>query len=565
MIRFACGQCGQVIKVEAGHAGKKGKCPKCGQSVTVPARSTIIAFQCGNCGRKIEVPEVHAGKKGRCPKCREAVVVPAGQGESAERGGAATITCASCGRAVRLVEDSQDPFVECPGCGAFIEVASGVPAPESGASTPSDADEDFDDESPGPIGRPAGQDRRVIALVCAVAAVLLIGGVVLALALRSSGSRPAEMSEGPRGQPEVVATDLPPQPAAAGETPAEPIVQEVVSYDTAPERTIDPRPTTEAPGTIRLQFRPALGTKRTAQLTANLTMSVDEGGRQYSVKNTRYFEFALEVTESSGDGTTAIDVNLAAIREKSGMQGQILGEYDSAKPPGEDNPMAGIYAPFLRNHFTVKVSPRGEVVDPGLDELFLAAAERRARDEDDMLREQLREKADQAIRRADERFGSRENRVLALKQQLEQFPIFGREHVAGLLSNLVVALPDTPMRSGDTWEGLLTVDVGTRVQVAATYTLAAVEQGVCTVQAAGQRSMDEEPLVYEAGTTRVSNMLGGSSQATFQIERRTGWLLHKEHKTEFQGQTKRTTTGPPPQDTSAQVSMEITSTLTTLE
>jgi len=562
MIRFACGHCGRPINVDARYAGKKGKCPKCGNVVIVPERSTIITFHCGKCGQKIEVP---AGRKGRCPKCGNAVIVPAGKEKPVERGSAVTVTCSMCGQVIGPVDGSQDPFMECPGCGSYIETSSGGIAPESGASVPPGADEDLVDDSSDTADSPAGPDRRPIILVSAVAAVLVLGCVVLVVALRSSGSRSAERPEGLPGQEEVTTTGLPAQPVVPTASPGEPVVQGPASEGAAPKRATEPKPTAETAGTTRLQFRPASGTRRTVQLDTKLTMSMDEGGQRYNTTNTRSIDLDLAVTESPGDGTVAIHVTLAAIREKSDMQGQTVAEYDSSKPRGEGDVVPGIYASFLGNRFTIKVSRRGEIIDSGLDGLFRAAAERRVQDEDDALRERLKDKADQAIRRTDERFGSRGNRVLALKKQLEEFPVFGREQMAGLLSSLLVALPDKPMRSGDTWEGPLTVDMGERLQMAATYTLTAVEQSVCTIQAAGQRSLDEEPLVSEGGQMKVSSKLGGSSRATLQIDRQTGWLLSKKHTTSLQGEMKRTATGPQPQDVSGQVSLEITSVLTTLK
>jgi DNA-directed RNA polymerase subunit RPC12/RpoP len=563
MIRFTCGHCGRTINVDARYAGKKGKCPKCGTVVTVPERSTVITFHCGKCGHKIKVPVAHAGKRGRCPKCKSPIVAPGGEDKPAEHRGAAAVTCSMCGQVIEPAEDSQEPFMECPGCGAYIETSSGNLAPAPAASP--DLDEGLAEESAGTAGSATRPNRRLIILVSAVAAVVVLGCIVLVVALRSPGPRSARGPEALPEQREVAATSPAAQPAVPVTPPDEPVVEKPVKEAAAPKPASEPEPAVESPGTISLQFRPVPGTKRTVQLVTRLVTSVEADGQQQNMTNTRVCEFDLEVAEPPGDGTVAVNVSLAAIREKWEAPGQVPREYDSTKPPREGDTIGGIYASFLDNRFTIRVSPRGEIVDPGLDGLFLAAAERRAQDEDKALRTRLGGKADPAIQRMDARFGSRENRVLALKKQLEEFPVFGKEQVAGLLNNLIVALPDKPLRSGDTWEGPLTVNTGERLQMPAMYTLVDVEQGACTILATGQRSLDDEPIVSEGGQMKMISKLGGSSRTTWRIERRTGWLLSEEHTASLRGETRMIVTGPPAQDTSRPASLEITSTLTTLK
>jgi len=280
--------------------------------------------------------------------------------------------------------------------------------------------------------------------------------------------------------------------------------------------------------------------------------------------STETVDFDLEVMEPLADGVVAVNVSLAAIRQTSEAQGQVLGAYDSTQPPAQGDSLAEMYTPYLAHPFTVKVSPRGEIVDPGLDGLFRAAAERLAQREDDALRERLKGKAEQAIQRTNERFGSRENRVLALKKQLEEFPILGRVQLSGLVSSLMVALPDKPLCPGDTWEGPLTIGMGPPMPMAGTYTLTAVEQDACTIRATGRRSEDEDPVVEETKQMKVSNKLAGSSEATLRLDRRIGWLLSKEHKTSLHGQITMTAAGPPSGESASEISIEIASTLTTI-
>lgn len=552
MIRFACGHCGRSIHVDAKYAGRKGKCPKCGEAVAVPERSTLISFRCSHCEHKIEVPVVHAGKKGRCPKCKNAVVVPAPQEKPAER--ANVVTCSMCGQAIKLARGFQEPAIECPGCGAYIETSTGAPSSEYGGS-PLDEDGELAEEYPGPAGRRTGSDRRLIVLVAVAAAVLVVGGVVLVVALRSAGSRQV-------GELMRAAQDQ--RDDAAADTPA---VAPVVAKD-----SVESRPAAGATGAICLQFRPIPGTKRTVQVATKSTTSTEMDGQQQNGTNTESVEWKLEVLESPGDGTVAIGVTVAAMHQK--LEGQsVTHEYDSTQPRAEGNTMADIYGAYIGNPFTIKVSPAGEIVDLGLDALYLTAAERRVQSEDDMVRRQRGDRAEQAIQTLDSQAGSRENRVLAMKKQLEASPFFGREQVAELMSGLIESLPEKSLRRGDTWADSYSVKMGLRVPMAGTYTVAAVEPEVCTIQMAAEMSPDQEPIVQDNGPMKTSIKLAGSSEATLRFERRTGWLLSREQQIHLRGQMTTTIPLPPSgnssspklQEISNPISVDVVRTMTTLQ
>jgi hypothetical protein len=182
-----------------------------------------------------------------------------------------------------------------------------------------------------------------------------------------------------------------------------------------------------------------------------------------------------------------------------------------------------------------------------------------------MMREQLKEKADDAIERTDQRFGSRMGRTLALKKQLEESLLFGAEEIRGLLNHLVVPLPDEPVHSGSRWSGPVAVRVGTRLEMPGTHILTAVEEDSCTIAAEGQRDLEEEPFIYQVGSTTVSNKLGGSSQARLTVDRPTGWLRAKEQKTILRGRVLRAAGTAPGQETFSDVAMEIATTVTAIE
>jgi len=146
MIEFGCKNCGHKLSVQDQYSGERINCPKCGNVCVVPDNSEKIKFHCENCDQSINVPKIHAGKKGKCPKCKYPFVVP-----SLKR------------------EPSEDLYQE--------------------------ETEEYEES--------VGVDRRIIVGISATAAVVVLGLIILATVLRTSGSRLSERPEGLRGQQQV--------------------------------------------------------------------------------------------------------------------------------------------------------------------------------------------------------------------------------------------------------------------------------------------------------------------------------------------------------------------------
>ena len=505
MIKFTCPNCNQAISVDDAQAGSRGRCPKCRTVVVVPGHSTVIEFVCKNCWHKIKVQDRYAGKRGKCPKCGNALVVPLSRKE----------------RVAKREAPSSRLVAEAP-----------TPVPTTVVS-----------------GESAKPDRRLVVLIAGVAVVIVVGLLGLVTFLGSPGSEPVA----PPPPREIARTEPPPQPTVPETPPAEPTATPVAPV--APDDN----------DTLPLRFAPHPGDRQTLRLTTHTTMSIEQNGRQEDVTSTQSFSVDLEAGEAHADGTIPVTVTLSVIQVKTEADGVLLGEYDSAAAQSEGDLMAGIYVPFVGRHFAISVSEEGEIIDPGLDELFLAVAVGRTEAEDDMMREHLKEEAQTAIEKTDRSFGSRRERILAIKEKLEAFPSFGREELLSLLDHLIPALPAQPARSGVRWSGPIAVGIGTRLEMRGTYTLTAVEEDSCTVDAQGQRSLEDEPFIYQVGTTTVSNKLGGASQAHLTVDRRAGWLRRKTQETALRGRILTARAEVPGQGTFSSVAMEMTTTVVAIE
>ncbi len=552
MIKFSCPKCGQSIRVDDKYAGKSGKCPRCGTAVEVPSQSSIITFRCGSCGMKIKVSSRHAGRKGRCPKCQEAVVIPGGEPVRTEERPARTIACPMCGRAIDVPADSAGIFVECPACGSFLDASTGRVASEPVASVSSEAVEKPHKEPATASATPAKSNRRRLILVVGVLAVATAAHIGLVLFLRSRDSSPVREFPIRHRQQEVAETGSSAESAAGEVAPSERIA--------SPEAVLSP-----AADTIRLRFDPRPGAGPTLRVTTRLDISSQEAGQQVEFVNTQSFTVALEAKRARPDGAVPVVVTLRAIQVRTQMGGTVLGEYDSDKPLSEADSMAGIYVPFVGKRFTIHVSDQGELLDPGFDELFLAVAAGRVEVEDEMMREQLKERAEQAIAKADQRYGSRRSRALALKQQFEESFIFGTDAIRGLLDHLIVRLPEEPVQKGSQWDGPIPLRLEARFEIPGNYTITVLEEDSCKIVAEGRRGMEDEPIIYQVGATTVSSQLGGSSQIDRTVDRATGWLRSAEQRTSLRGRVLRTTSSTPGQAAFSDVVMAIITTVTAIE
>ena len=308
---------------------------------------------------------------------------------------------------------------------------------------------------------------------------------------------------------------------------------------------------------IDLRFRPAPTDKQTLRVTSTLDMSMKMGPQQQVITNTKTITLAFEPVENVADGTVLVRVRFVAIQEKGGMKGAGPGmEYDSTKPQDTSDPMAGHYSAFIGASFPIEVSPRGEIVEMGTDELFLAVAGNIMEREDRMMREKLKDRADRAIERTNQRFGSREGRQKALKKQVEEFPLLNGKAVQGLLRSVMLRFPDAPVQAGGTWEAPITPIPSTPFEMPAAHTLKTPKAGTCTIDISGQRTMQDPPIVSQTGPAQTSMKLAGTCTATANVDLKTGLLLSKQAQMKFTGETQPPGPAPQSQGTTMQITME---------
>jgi len=496
----------------------------------------MIKFACPSCNKSMRVENKHAGKTGKCPKCGKILVVP-------EQSTLIQFDCEGCGHTLKLSNSYAGRTGRCPKCKNPVQ----VPAPHaepSASETPTQPDTDEEDyEEEASYEESTGPDRRLV-LIMASATILVVIGISLGIFLWPSESEPDAEPMGSQPFQEITKREskLEPEPMAI--------------TSPLPERTVTP----ETSNATHLLFNPNPGIRRAMRATTQLVMSSLQSGQLQEITITQSITVDLDVQEPRHHETTTLDVTIRCIKVGTDAQGMI-NEYDSAKASSEDNPIAGFYSPFANKVFTIHVSRQGDIVNTGLDELYLTVAKDRVKAEDDMIRAMNEEEADAAVERTDQRFGSRDNRILAMKEQLKAFPLFGHEQVRRLLGDLIVPLPSQPLKNNMTWAGSITVKAEVNLDVPATYTVTSLDENTCTIKAYGERSEGEAPFVYQAGETTITSDLTGTSRVTLIVDRLTGWSKSKVQKTLLRGQMRQSQAGQADTETGKQVIMDITTTV----
>jgi hypothetical protein len=448
--------------------------------------------------------------------------------------------CEGCGHTIQVPDSYAGKTGRCPKCKNSV-IVPGAHAEPLASEIPAQPEDDEDGyEAEAPCEDSAGPDRRRILIIAGSVTAVLVG-LALAFYFWPSGSGPdAEpMASGPSQNRQ--ATEPQPEQASAN-TPT-------------PDQAVAP----ETGNAIRLQFNPASGTKRTMRVTRQHVTLHQMDEQSVEMKQTQSVTATLKPQAPREDGSMAIRVSLTQIQVKTESQGMAAGEYDSARPPGEDNMMSELYTPFVGKPFTISVSSQGKIVDSGLDELYLTVANDCVVAEDKLMSNP------QSIERLDEKFGSRDGRIQNVKAQLETYPIFGGKQMRSLLEDLIVPLPASPIKENMSWDSTISVQAGMNVEVPATYTLTSLDEDAWLIEAQGERGKKEAPFVYEAGETTITNNLAGPLEIALIVDRRTGWLQHKEQKTELSGQVVRTRNGKRDANSVSNVTMELTTTVEFVE
>ncbi|HCO93690.1 MAG TPA: hypothetical protein DIU00_07035 [Phycisphaerales bacterium] len=531
MIKFPCKSCGQELNVEEEHSGKRVKCPKCGSVGIVPGNSDKIKFHCKSCGQSISVPQIHAGKKGKCPKCKTPIVVPSLKREPA-------------GSAV------------------------------SGPSIPSGTDEDLYEDESDPPEEGEGLDRRLILVICGAAAVVVVGLIILVTVVLPSGSGPVE-------EPDV----SPRQEVANVDSQSNPVGSNTQSKGTSalqpPKEDVAPKEPAQSAvavsddvGNLELKLRLKPGQKHRLRLYREYNSSHTVRGQQHDISGKLTTELEFEAEQVDANAVMPLKVTHLRFHETTKMAGD-QSEYDSARPDTVGNSLFGpIFSAMIGRSFVVKVTPEGKIVElEGLAEMYQQMAEPLVEYEDKATKQRYtgmetkgsEEDAKRQIDRANEKYGSKEKRIEATREKLEDGPFSREENIRDMLGHVIMSFPGGPVGIGDSWTGA-PFSMGDMEMGDCTYTLRETNQTAVLVDTSLKIEVDDEVPARADGSRGSSRTtLAGSGQGSLEIDPNTGWMLRKNVTLRYSGETKTAPTERNPRGTTTAQSMENITTVEPIE
>jgi hypothetical protein len=248
-------------------------------------------------------------------------------------------------------------------------------------------------------------------------------------------------------------------------------------------------------------------------------------------------------------------------------------EYDSTKPDvGVYNPFASTYSAMIGKSFNIRVTPKGKMIGlNGIDQMYLQMAQKIVENEDESIRKGMREKygevfeerAQQAIDRLDQRYGSRSEREKAVKDLIVKNPLFSKSKIEGMVGNVILSFPGGPVKVSESWKGGAVLPAAAPVDIELTYTLKEKKQDVLIIDIDSSIDLFEVPApgpVGPEGPTKVS--LKGSYKGSGEIDPATGWMLHKKATMKCSGRMEIAAVA---QRQSMPISMESITTVETID
>jgi hypothetical protein len=303
---------------------------------------------------------------------------------------------------------------------------------------------------------------------------------------------------------------------------------------------------------LKLRLKP--GEKHGMRIATSQIISQTMMGKTQEIAHTKNLRIEVEARKLDANGLTPIEIIFRNQKETTTIEGITRG-YDSTKPISPEDNITQMYAAMMGESFIARVTPRGKIAELELDKMYLSMAQKMMESEDKMLKNRLKEKAQRAIERTNKRYGSREKRMQALKQQIEQFPFFNEKQIRSIANKITVVFPVSAVQIGDSWKEKIETE---SAEIYCTHTLQGNENGTVSIKVSGTRSIDDEPVISKIGPVKSSTKLAGSYDATIQVDAKSGRLLSKRADMSFTGETTISENNQKPKEQTMPMSIKAT-------
>jgi len=400
-----------------------------------------------------------------------------------------------CEGTIEVPETSRGQTIECPECGSYVEASSGgwsLESSESDTLISSSKDEDQYEENSEEPTKGVGVDRRLIFMILGVAAVVVLGLIILVTVILPSGSHLVEGPESRREREDAVEADLGRQPVISDTHPKEPIVKELQKEERLPA--------------VQYELKFEKGQSYYVRVISDANAVQEVTDQEIINETTSGFSYSFDVSEVDEKGNGWVDciVDWVMFRQKSPS---IEITYDSSEKPSRVPTLGQRHAGFLGESFSVKMTPQGQVKElRGL--------------------EKLRKNMEKKIREG------------RMKQQIMQ--TLEEQQLADLIKDAMLSpmavYPDEPVVIGDSWSRTDFLSSRQPFIYEHQWTLKDRKAGTAIIEASAVITSRPDAVQRQGATLKYD--MSGKRVGQIEIKESTGEIIHSEMMEDVSGQAQ---------------------------
>ena len=285
---------------------------------------------------------------------------------------------------------------------------------------------------------------------------------------------------------------------------------------------------------LKIKFE--IGQKYNVKINTNQNILQNIGEKKENILNRKVYELVAEVKDVDSNDNISMEITFNSIKEQTMYRNETRG-YDSSETHDPNDTMANLYSAMIGEKFSVNVTNKGKIVGLDVDKLYLGMAENRIRSEDEIIRNKMKENAEEEIEKINEKYGSRENRIDTIKKQIGQFPVFNKEQIQYVAENMLVTFSDEPVGIGDSWQSSMKLLPNLSIEVDKAYSVKDINKTAIILAVHSMIDYEKVSNPTEGqnlGQTKIS--IKGTFEGTLQVNPSTGWLLNKKTSLKIKGE-----------------------------
>ena len=245
--------------------------------------------------------------------------------------------------------------------------------------------------------------------------------------------------------------------------------------------------------TIQADEQASLSLKLSPNQKYGMRMTSKMNSSETSQSQEEMMEVAFEVEDVNSLGDILMKVRFKKMQTKK-----------------EHPKITAIYNALVGQSFMMRVAPNGRILElQSLDNMFHDMAEK--------------------VVKENPTYGTKEK-----AKGLIMF-LFSEEKIRTMMRSFIQVLPAQPVKPGDTWESIIDEDFLQYYGINLKNTLKDYENNNAIIDVVYKRSLDEKPIKDKKLPSLTITKIDYSG--TSQINKSNGWIIHKEVKLSFTGES----------------------------